>query len=78
MQFLNSIGCPASVVWVMAFCAALNFISNLWAIPRYGISGASVVSSLTYFVAAAFVLLLVWRIGVRQPSMPQAPEVAVH
>jgi O-antigen/teichoic acid export membrane protein len=78
MQFLNSVGCPASVVWVMAFCAALNFISNLWAIPRYGISGASVVSSLTYFVAAAFVLLLVWRIGVRQPSIPQAPEVAVR
>ena len=78
MQFLNSVGCPLSVVWLMASCATLNFIANLWAIPRYGISGASVVSSITYFVAAAFVLLLTWRIGMRQPSMQQEVEVAAH
>jgi O-antigen/teichoic acid export membrane protein len=78
MQFLNSVGCPLSVVWLMASCATLNFIANLWAIPRYGISGASVVSSITYFVAAAFVLLLSWRIGMRQPSMQQEVEVAAH
>ena len=77
MQFLNSVGCPVSVVWVMASCAALNFTANLWAIPRYGISGASVVSSLTYFLAAAFVLLLVWRIGSRHPSTQKLAEVAV-
>jgi O-antigen/teichoic acid export membrane protein len=72
------VGCPLSVVWLMASCATLNFIANLWAIPRYGISGASVVSSITYFVAAAFVLLLTWRIGMRQPSMQQEVEVAAH
>jgi O-antigen/teichoic acid export membrane protein len=63
LQFLNSIGCPVLVVWIMGTCVAFNFTANLWAIPHFGISGASVVSSVTYALATLCVLALVWRIS---------------
>jgi stage V sporulation protein B len=49
VQFLNSIGYPVSIVIVWATATVLNIGLNLVAIPRYGISGASVVSSVCYF-----------------------------
>jgi O-antigen/teichoic acid export membrane protein len=39
----------------------LNVGLNLRIIPAYGIVGASAVSSLTYLLACAFILLLVWK-----------------
>ena len=64
VQFLNSIGYPSSVVVIWALCAFLNIGLNLWVIPRYGIVGASVVSSISYFLAFFFILLIIRRTAV--------------
>ncbi|MCU1308466.1 MAG: polysaccharide biosynthesis protein [Acidobacteriaceae bacterium] len=60
VQFLNSIGYPVSIVIVWAIATFLNIGLNLVAIPRYGIAGASVVSSVCYFfvfVANSYIIL---------------------
>lgn len=61
VQFLNSVGYPISVVAVWAFVAAASIGLNLWAIPRHGIAGAAVVSSVCYLLACLLVVLLVMR-----------------
>ena len=63
VQFLNSIGYPKSVVIIWGACSAFNVAVNIWAIPHYGIAGASVVSSISYFLAFFFVLWVVYRTG---------------
>jgi O-antigen/teichoic acid export membrane protein len=63
IQFLNSVGCPAGVVWIWGLCTVFNIGVNLWAIPHYGISGASLVSSASYFLAFSLVLWTIWRIA---------------
>jgi stage V sporulation protein B len=73
VQFLNSIGYPRIVVIIWGFCSLLNIVVNLWAIPRFGISGASVVSSVCYFLAFFFVLQVI-RQTARKLSVA-APEV---
>ncbi|HKW17138.1 MAG TPA: oligosaccharide flippase family protein [Terriglobales bacterium] len=59
VQFLNSIGYPKSVVLVWGLCCCFNIGIDLWAIPHYGISGASVVSSVSYLLACVFILLII-------------------
>jgi O-antigen/teichoic acid export membrane protein len=51
VQFLSSIGYPRSVVINWAVCCVINIAVNVWVIPRYGIAGASVISSISYFLA---------------------------
>jgi len=57
VQLLNSIGYPKSIVVIWGSCCIINVALNVWAIPQYGIAGASVVSSFSYF--SAF-FLIVW------------------
>jgi O-antigen/teichoic acid export membrane protein len=57
VQFLNSIGYPKSVVFIWGISSVMNVALNVWAIPRYGIAGASLVSSFSYFLAF---FLIVW------------------
>jgi O-antigen/teichoic acid export membrane protein len=73
VQFLNSVGFPKIVVviWVLVF--VLNVVLNLWAIPAYGIAGASLVSSLSYFLVFALVML-VTRAVVRTHETIAAPQ----
>jgi O-antigen/teichoic acid export membrane protein len=59
VQFLNSVGFPKVVVAVWGCCAFLNVLFNLWAIPEYGIVGASFVSSISYFMVFIFVVLII-------------------
>ena len=59
VQFLNSIGCPMSVVWIWMGCAVLKLLLNMWAIPVYGVSGAAMASSLCYLVATVLVLAVI-------------------
>lgn len=61
VQHLNSIGYPKSIVIIWLFGAVLNFILNIPAIQQYGIVGASVVSSITYFGVFILVLILIRR-----------------
>ena len=57
VQFVNSIGFPITVVMVWILASLLNVGLNMWAIPVYGIVGASMVSSLSYFV---LFVLVIW------------------
>lgn len=68
VQFLNSIGFPRRVVAIWGFSWLVNIGLNLWSIPRYGISGASAVSTFSYLI----VLILV--IGVIRRSLPNVTE----
>ncbi|MGO9127636.1 MAG: flippase [Terriglobales bacterium] len=61
VQFLNSMGFPKLVVFSWAGCCAANIVLNLWAIPAYGIVGASVVSSICY----TLIFFLILRIARR-------------
>lgn len=63
VQFLNSIGYPKSVVIIWGLATFFNIAVNLWAIPHYGIAGASVVSSISYFLAFIFVMWVIYRTG---------------
>lgn len=65
VQFLNSIGYPKSVVIIWALCCVFNIGVNLWIIPHYGIVGASIVSSASYFLAFFFILEVIRRTSVR-------------
>jgi O-antigen/teichoic acid export membrane protein len=77
MQFLNSIGCPAAVVWILGSCAVFNILVNLRVIGGYGIAGAATVSSVTYFLASTFVLWSVWRVSRRQLNEPDSSAATV-
>ncbi len=72
VQFLNSIGYPKTVVVVWGLCCVFNIGIDLWVIPRYGIAGASVVSSVSYFLAFFFILKLIRRIALstRSEALP--------
>lgn len=61
VQYLNSLGFPWTVVGAWFFTCLVNVGANLWAIPRFGIAGASVVSSICYLMMFMFVLLIVQR-----------------
>lgn len=63
VQFLNSIGYPRSVVFIWGLGSLLNIVINLWAIPHYGIAGASVVSSVSYFLVFFLVGWVILRTG---------------
>ena len=63
VQFLNSIGYPKIVVVIWGLCCLGNIGANIMVIPRYGISGASVVSSVSYFLACFSILCVIIRTG---------------
>lgn len=79
VQFLNSIGCPMSVVWIWLGCAVFKLAMNVWAIPIYGSSGAATVSSMCYLIAS----VLVWAVITRElhrnstNTLEMQPEEAV-
>jgi O-antigen/teichoic acid export membrane protein len=58
VQYLNSIGIPVSVVVAWVITCGVNIAVNVWAIPRFGISGASAVSSVCYALIFVFVLMI--------------------
>jgi O-antigen/teichoic acid export membrane protein len=59
VQFLNSMGYPRIVVGGWLICCVANVGLNLWAIPAYGIVGASVVSSACYTLICMVVILII-------------------
>lgn len=61
VQYLNSIGYPQVLVWTWLLSVILNFALNFWAIPVFGIAGASAVSSLSYTLVFLAVLIVVRR-----------------
>jgi O-antigen/teichoic acid export membrane protein/2-polyprenyl-3-methyl-5-hydroxy-6-metoxy-1,4-benzoquinol methylase len=69
VQFLNSVGFPKVVVVSWALCCCANIGLNLWAIPAYGIMGASVVSSICYTLISVLVGLIWLRGNYRKSNM---------
>jgi O-antigen/teichoic acid export membrane protein len=61
VQFLNSIGFPKVVVVIWSLTCLLNIGLNIWLIPKYGINGASIVSSLSYFAVFAFIIGIIYK-----------------
>ncbi len=77
VQLLNSEGFPSVIVVAWIADTIINVGLNLWAIPRYGITGASIVSSVCYFVMFLIVLALVWKRNyTRQPAAACAPNLS--
>jgi len=77
VQLLNSDGFPSVIVVAWIADTIINVGLNLWAIPRYGISGASIVSSVCYFVMFLIVLALVWKRNyTRQPAAACSPNLS--
>ncbi len=66
VQFLNRVGLPLRVVVAWLTACIINFAINLWAIPRHGLSGASVASSVCY----SLMLILVLWIARRERNLP--------
>lgn len=58
-QFLASQGFPRSVIYAWAAVLLSNVALNWWLLPILGINGAAIISSLSYFLILALVLLIV-------------------
>jgi O-antigen/teichoic acid export membrane protein len=65
VQFLNSLGIPKSVLVVWIVSTVANILGNFWAIPHFGIVGASAVSSISYSLTLILILLIIVRTKVR-------------
>ena len=61
VQLLNSEGFPRIIVVAWVADMMINVALNFWAIPRYGITGASAVSSVCYFLMFVIVSVVVWK-----------------
>jgi O-antigen/teichoic acid export membrane protein len=47
------------VIWIWACATVLNIVLNFWAIPRFGLTGASVVSSISYSLVLLAVVMVI-------------------
>jgi len=76
VQLLNSEGFPPIIVAAWIADTVINVALNFWAIPRYGITGASVVSSICYFLMFLIVSAVVWNLNyARHPAAACAPHL---
>jgi len=76
VQLLNSEGFPRIIVGAWIVDTIVNVAVNFWAIPRYGITGASAVSSVCYFLIFLIVSAVVWKRNyARGPAAVCVPQV---
>ena len=76
VQLLNSEGFPLIIVGAWFLSTIANVLLNLWVIPRFGITGASAVSSVCYFLMFVNVSAVVWkRYRAPQPAPLCAPDL---
>jgi O-antigen/teichoic acid export membrane protein len=76
VQLLNSEGFPPIIVAAWIADTIVNVAVNFWAIPRYGITGASFVSSVCYFLIFLIVSAVVWKRNyTRRPVTACAPHL---
>jgi O-antigen/teichoic acid export membrane protein len=62
VQFLNSMGFPIHVVYIWGLSTLLNIGMNMYAIEKYGITGAAMVSSISYLIVLSLIVAIVQRI----------------
>ena len=79
VQLLNSEGFPPIIVVAWIVSTLINVALNFWAIPHYGITGASVVSSACYFLMFVIVSAVVWkRNSKKQPAAACVPSFSAE
>jgi len=79
VQLLNSEGFPPIIVAAWIADTIVNIALNFWAIPRYGITGASIVSSVCYFLMFLVVSAVVWKRNYQQgPAAACAPNLSAE
>jgi O-antigen/teichoic acid export membrane protein len=79
VQLLNSEGFPPIIVVAWIVDTVINVALNFWAIPRFGITGASMVSSVCYFLMFLVVSAVVWkRHYARRPAAECAPNLSAE
>jgi O-antigen/teichoic acid export membrane protein len=79
VQLLNSEGFPPIIAAAWVVDTIVNIGLNLWAIPRYGITGASIVSSGCYFLMFVVVSAVVWKRNyTRYPAAAYAPNLSTE
>jgi O-antigen/teichoic acid export membrane protein len=79
VQLLNSEGFPPIIVVAWIVDTLINVALNFWAIPRYGITGASIVSSVCYFVMFVIVSAVVWKRNYKkQPAAACVPSLSAE
>jgi O-antigen/teichoic acid export membrane protein len=61
VQYLNSLGFPRVIVYSWIAVTVANIGLNFWAIPTYGITGAAIVSTLSYLLIFVLVVGLLWK-----------------
>jgi antigen flippase len=77
VQLLNSEGYPPIIVLAWIAVTIINIAVNFWAIPRYGITGASVASSVCYFLIFLIVSAVVWKRNyARRPAAAYVPDLS--
>lgn len=60
VQYLNSFGFPKIIAYSWFVVTALNVGLNFWAIPTYGITGAAIVSTVSYSLIFVLVLSVIY------------------
>ncbi len=79
VQLLNSEGFPPIIVVAWIVDTLINVALNFWAIPRYGITGASIVSTLCYFLMFVLVSAVVWKRNYKkQPAAACVPSFSTE
>lgn len=79
VQLLNSEGFPPIIVVAWIVDTLINVALNFWAIPRYGIAGASIASSACYFLMFVLVSVVVWkRHHKRELAAPCVPSFSAE
>jgi len=63
LLYLASVGFPYRVVYGWVFLVALNIGLNFYFIPHFGICGASVVSTVTYFLGFIIFGFYAWKVS---------------
>ena len=71
MTYIVSLGYPMVMVYAPAAAAAVNILLNLQLIPRYGIVGASLSSTVAYGLMLAISVIYILRRHAREAANPE-------
>jgi O-antigen/teichoic acid export membrane protein len=79
VQLLNSEGFPPIIVVAWIVDTLINVALNFWAIPHYGITGASIVSTVCYFLMFVVVSVVVWKRNYKKrPAAACVPSFSIE
>ena len=76
VQYLNSLGFPKIIAYFWLIVTIVNIGVNFWAIPAYGITGAAIVSTVSYSLIFVLILIVVYNDvrSLRTAACEQVPQ----